>query len=163
MKAWLKKRFKNEEGFTLVELLAVIVILGIIAAIAVPSIGNVIENSKKDATVANAEQMIEASRLLVTSESPNFTDGSLTIPLKKANATTDGYGLIDNGYINSFEDTTGVDYDTASKVVVTKSADGALSYAVYLKGTEYEIEGEDEGSTVSESEIVRKKVKGSDN
>ena len=35
----LQKRLKNEKGLTLVELLAVIVILGIIAAIAVPSIG----------------------------------------------------------------------------------------------------------------------------
>ncbi len=39
MKKFLQKRLKNEKGLTLVELLAVIVILGIIAAIAVPSIG----------------------------------------------------------------------------------------------------------------------------
>ena len=37
------------KGFTLVELLAVIVILAIIAIIAVPIIGNVIENSRKQA------------------------------------------------------------------------------------------------------------------
>jgi len=43
--------FKNEKGLTLIELLAVIVLLGIIAAIAVPSIGGVIENSKKNADV----------------------------------------------------------------------------------------------------------------
>lgn len=35
----IKKLLKNQKGFTLVELLAVIVILGIIAAIAIPSIG----------------------------------------------------------------------------------------------------------------------------
>ncbi len=39
----LKKLLKNQKGFTLVELLAVIVILGIIAAIAIPSIGNIID------------------------------------------------------------------------------------------------------------------------
>ena len=35
----LVKRLKDQKGMTLVELLAVIVILGIIAAIAIPSIG----------------------------------------------------------------------------------------------------------------------------
>ena len=42
MKKFLQKRLNNEKGLTLVELLAVIVILGIIAAIAVPSIGGII-------------------------------------------------------------------------------------------------------------------------
>ncbi len=46
MKKFLQKRLKNEKGLTLVELLAVIVILGIIAAIAIPSIGNIITEFK---------------------------------------------------------------------------------------------------------------------
>ncbi|WP_082795300.1 type II secretion system protein [Alkalihalobacillus trypoxylicola] len=57
------KRLKNERGLTLVELLAVVVILGIIAAIAVPSIGMIIENSKKDAAVSNAQQILNAAQL----------------------------------------------------------------------------------------------------
>ncbi len=43
----LKRFIRNEKGLTLIELLAVIVILGIIAAIAIPSIGAIIDNSKK--------------------------------------------------------------------------------------------------------------------
>ena len=42
----MKQILKNEKGLTLIELLAVIVILAIVAAIAVPAIGNIIENSR---------------------------------------------------------------------------------------------------------------------
>jgi type IV pilus assembly protein PilA len=68
----MKKLLKNERGLTLVELLAVIVILGIIAAIAVPSIGNIIDNSKEDAQVAEALQIIDAARL-AHAENPDQT------------------------------------------------------------------------------------------
>lgn len=49
MKQKLRQLLKKEKGFTLVELLAVIVILAIILAIAVPVVGNVIDNSKEEA------------------------------------------------------------------------------------------------------------------
>ncbi|MEH7389995.1 prepilin-type N-terminal cleavage/methylation domain-containing protein [Bacillus sp. JJ1503] len=61
------KRLKDQRGLTLVELLAVVVILGIIAAIAVPSIGNVIAKSKYDAAKADAIQLISAGKLYVAS------------------------------------------------------------------------------------------------
>ena len=57
------QRLKNERGLTLVELLAVIVILAIVAIIAFVFIGGIIENSKKDAHVANAQQIISAAKL----------------------------------------------------------------------------------------------------
>ncbi|MFL8937636.1 type IV pilin protein [Rossellomorea oryzaecorticis] len=65
----LKKFLKNDKGLTLVELLAVIVILGIIAAIAVPSIGGIINKSKDDAKVADALQIISAAKLAQAEDS----------------------------------------------------------------------------------------------
>src|SRR5690625_1224606 len=59
----MMQRFKNERGITLVELLAVVVILAIIGTIAFVLIGNAIENSKKDAHIVNAQQMISAAKL----------------------------------------------------------------------------------------------------
>ncbi len=64
----LKKFLKNDKGLTLVELLAVIVILGIIAAIAVPSIGNIIEKSRADAVKSEGIQVLNAAKLFVASE-----------------------------------------------------------------------------------------------
>lgn len=62
----LRKRLKDQKGLTLIELLAVIVILGIIAAIAVPSIGGLINKTKNDAKVSEAVQIVNAAKLFVT-------------------------------------------------------------------------------------------------
>jgi type IV pilus assembly protein PilA len=82
----IKKRLKNQRGLTLVELLAVMVILGIIAAIAVPSIGKVIDNSKDKAQVANAHQIVDAAKLYVNSGEkavPTTNGGTATIKLSE--------------------------------------------------------------------------------
>ncbi|NMH69873.1 type II secretion system protein [Bacillus sp. RO3] len=55
----------NERGYTLVELLAVIVILGIIAVIAVLAINKIIEDSKNQAFVANALTMKSSAQYYV--------------------------------------------------------------------------------------------------
>ena len=53
---------KKNNGFTLIELLAVIVILAIVLIIAVPSIGNIIEKSKKDTFESSAKGIMEATK-----------------------------------------------------------------------------------------------------
>lgn len=63
MRNQIKKMIKKENGFTLVELLAVLVILGVIVAIAIPSIGNVVENAKGSSKDAETELVIDAARL----------------------------------------------------------------------------------------------------
>ena len=49
---------RNRNGFTLVELLAVIVILGIIMLIAVPNVVGVIDNNRKETYLSDAKKMV---------------------------------------------------------------------------------------------------------
>lgn len=80
----LRKMLKNEKGFTLVELLAVIVILGIIVAIAIPAIGNIIDSAQEDADDAEDQLIIDAARLYTIQG-----DGSL--PVTTAELHAEGY------------------------------------------------------------------------
>ncbi|WP_298470297.1 prepilin-type N-terminal cleavage/methylation domain-containing protein [uncultured Psychrobacillus sp.] len=64
----MKKLLKNQKGLTLIELLAVIVILAIVAAIAVPSIGNIIDNSRVGAIKGDAQNALAAASLYFTEQ-----------------------------------------------------------------------------------------------
>lgn len=54
---------KNERGLTLIELLAAIIILSILLLIATPMVGKIIENSRKDAYLADAEMFVYAAKI----------------------------------------------------------------------------------------------------
>lgn len=98
--AALKRLGKNEKGFTLIELLAVIVILGIIAAIAVPLIGNVIDNTRRNADVESAKKIVEAARLYVTAErNGNFRNQSIAITSVTSGTPATTTGLQHQGYL----------------------------------------------------------------
>lgn len=121
------KQLKDERGLTLVELLVVVVILGIIAAIAVVAIGGIIENSKKDAMVADAKQMVSASKLYTAS---NQVADKTVLDFKGATGTDV------SSYVDSLQDPFKKgDYATA-QVTVNKSGDN-YTYTVNLVGEKF--------------------------
>ena len=58
----------NKKAFTLIELLAVIVILGVLLMIAIPKVSQYINKSKKDSYISEAKLYIDAVRDDITSE-----------------------------------------------------------------------------------------------
>jgi type IV pilus assembly protein PilA len=148
----LKRFIKNERGLTLIELLAVIVILGIIAAIAIPSIGGLIDNSKKDAHVANAQQMINAVKIAVTANKDLIpASGSANITLKT---------LEDDGYLDVVKDPDGDkdSYNRTGSFVTITNTNGKISYSVKLINNKRGVQTES-GQAVPEEDLKRSEVR----
>ncbi len=117
---------KSDKGFTLVELLATIAIMGMIMMMVIPSITNLQNSNKKKKFEYYGKTLVEAAKLYVQKEGDDIT--SLGI--------TDWVGCVDITYqdllaadlIKPFEDT---DYTCNGKVRFTRSS-GGNSYTYNL-------------------------------
>lgn len=119
MREKLRELRNKEEGFTLVELLAVIVILGIIVAIAIPAIGNVINTAEEGATEAEKELVVDAARMYVT------LDKNGQVPENGLSVTVET--LQDAGYLEDDVAVTGAITVSKDGKKVTYETDGLTS------------------------------------
>jgi prepilin-type N-terminal cleavage/methylation domain-containing protein len=70
-------RLKNKKGFTLIELIVVLAVLGIIALIAIPRFLTVQETAKEDSDVSSGAMISKAAELYVVQEKYDITSGDL--------------------------------------------------------------------------------------
>ncbi|MBN2299822.1 MAG: prepilin-type N-terminal cleavage/methylation domain-containing protein [Acholeplasmataceae bacterium] len=124
----MTQSLRNKKGVTLVELLAVIVILGIIAAIAVPTIGGLIDRQRENAAKATYTSIEEQARLYAVDDA----DGVFTL----ADLVTDGFGLKDNVLTTGATGATAVTNESVTITVTGSTV--ALSYTtagdLYING-----------------------------
>ena len=82
----------NKKGFTLIELLAVIIILGILMIIAIPSVTNYINDSRKKTYIDTAKELIGGARNLVNEGKLEMYDTDATYYIDIACLKTENGG-----------------------------------------------------------------------
>jgi prepilin-type N-terminal cleavage/methylation domain-containing protein len=109
IKAALERRMaegKREEGFSLIELLVVVIIIGILAAIAIPIYIGVQDNAKDSAVKSD----LTNAKLAVIAY---YTDKGATAAAPTLDATLTGTGLGNYGFTQS-SNTTSLAFKTAA-------------------------------------------------
>ena len=117
---------KQRSGFTLVELLAVIVILAVIAVIATPAVLNIIEDSKRSAAEASARNIVSAAKSYYMQ---NLMDNK------------------PNSNVDLSTNTLKYDGEQAKKGLLTYDTNGNVSGKMYISG--YCVEIQNDGSITS--------------
>lgn len=72
----IKVTFKKQDGFTLIELVIVLAIIGIILGIALPSLAKTTESAKKKADLASARTLLTATHLAILDD-PSLSEVTL--------------------------------------------------------------------------------------
>ena len=145
----------NKKGFTLIELVAVILILGIIALIAIPAVSNVINDSKKHAAEVTALSYIKSiddQNALYKLQPDKFTpiqSGNVDdlIVNIKGDGPTSGTVTVTNGKVSAAElCITGYNatYNGKTVTIGTRCGDSSSTPAVVFNGT---YEAPQEGDT----------------
>ena len=145
----------NKKGFTLVELLAVIVVLAIVMGIAAVAITNVLDSTRRNAFVASARSYIAGAKTLVNADEVEImlggtaqyapkcakqADGSAPAPIDitLSKIRTEGGDNDKSPYGNAFDKT-----NSFVRVAAT-STDNYMTctytYSIYLTDGVYELE-----------------------
>lgn len=131
----MKKLRKNDKGFTLVELIVVLVILALLAAILVPALLGYIDKAKKEKNYQAAQEVHTAVQALAT-ESYGKGDKTPTIKFEdiKSLAGIDDLSKVVVVFKSSSTDTK-VNFQVSS-MSVQFSSDSAATYYTYQKNAD---------------------------
>ena len=163
MKKIYRKRLNNK-GFTLVELLAVIVVLAIVMGIAAVAITNVLDSTRKNAFVASARSYIAGAKTLVNADQVDVMLGQSTkyapaCPGTKQIAIADiktENPVNKSPYGADFKNAAIADCGSFVLVTATQTAAGVcdFTYSIYLTDGNYAIGTAAVGGQIAETSLA---------
>jgi len=126
----MKKVLKNTKGFTLVELLAVIVVLAVIILIAMPSVMSAMEKARRNALITEAAEITKVAQTAYADDIMNNVatgnQSGTCYPLK---------WLVSNGFLD--KNTT----NYTGSVLLTVDTNGKATYKIWLSNGMFAIPG----------------------
>ena len=124
------KFMKSKKGFTLVELMIVVVIMAILVAVAVPIFSAVTANAKKKTCIGNQRQIISSvGDWIMLQDNSSTIEGSFVVTGGQDNGTFNNFSGVSAASITALFKTVPVCPDEANKIVVTieKGQNGSQS------------------------------------
>ena len=115
---FMKRRKKDNKGFTLVELVIVVAILAILVGILAPQYTKYVEKSRKAADASNLENLVTAFKTAASDGDDNIAAGGYKITI---------YNKVANGTTTTL---TGVDVTVNNNNTITQADTNAVNAAI---------------------------------
>lgn len=135
-----KLNLKNKKGFTLVELLAVIVVLAIIILIAMPAVLSSMEKARKNSFAVEANEVIRAAQ---TAYADAVMNGKAS-----GNNICISYNYLKNGFLEKHDD----NYN-GSVLITINPTSGQASYKIYLSNSNYTVDSSKNTPDIDSSKV----------
>ena len=129
----LRKMLKKQEGFTLVELMIVVVILGILAGIGVQQYGNIQQRAKDAADAANRKVLTNATNMMLMLDrisEEDFTDTDDDDNAMLTIRRTDDPNKLVPDYLQEWPDNPMDDGEYVVEVTEIKTETGDIMYSI---------------------------------
>ena len=126
----IRKNLKDKAGFTLVELIVVLVILAILAAMLVPALTGYIDKANKQKITATTRQVVMAAQTETSEAYAKAKGGKLTTLTLDKDTTPSLKTIVELAEVGTYSDNTFSGKNGVSNVAITVTADGKVNTVV---------------------------------